>query len=161
VDDQALASGGRLVNTTRGQPNGGFEMALKKGVKQMVDEANAKIKTLSVEEARELLDDPNYQFVDIRDIRELEREGQIPGAYHAPRGMLEFWVDPASPYHKSVFDSGKTFVFYCRSGWRSALSTATLQEMGLEPVCHIGGGFGAWMEAEAPIVPYHKKEEKK
>ena len=93
-------------------------MTIKKGVKQMVDEASARIKTLSVEEAKKILDDPKYQFVDIRDVRELEREGQIPGAYHAPRGMLEFWVDPASPYHKDVFASGKTFVLYCRSGWR-------------------------------------------
>jgi rhodanese-related sulfurtransferase len=133
-------------------------MALKKGVKRMVEEASARIKTLSVDEAKALLGNPDYVFVDIRDVRELERDGMVPGAFHAPRGMLEFWVDPESPYHKDVFASGKTFVLYCRSGWRSALSTATLQEMGLEPICHIGGGFGAWLEAKAPVAAYHKKE---
>lgn len=136
-------------------------MALKKGVKQMVEEASAKITALSIEEALKRLDDPDHVFVDIRDVRELEREGMIPDAFHAPRGMLEFWVDPESPYHKQIFASGKTFVFYCRSGWRSALATAAVQEMGLEPVCHIEGGFGAWIEAKAPVVPRPKREEKK
>ena len=83
-------------------------------------------------------------FVDLRDPRELEREGKIPGAFHCPRGMLEFWVDPESPYHKPVFASGKRFVFYCMSGWRSALSTKTVQDMGLPNVAHIAGGFNAW-----------------
>ena len=133
-------------------------MKLKKGVKQMVDEASAKIKTLSVDEAMKRLGDPDHVFVDIRDVRELEREGMIPDAFHAPRGMLEFWVDPESPYHKDVFASGKTFVFYCRSGWRSALATAAVQEMGLERVCHIDGGFGAWLEAKAPVAPRPHRE---
>ena len=130
-------------------------MALKKGVKQMVGEASAKITTLTVEEALKRLGDPDHVFVDIRDVRELEREGMIPDAFHAPRGMLEFWVDPESPYHKDVFASGKTFVFYCRSGWRSALATAAVQEMGLEPVPHRGrlrrldGGQGAGGAAAA------------
>ncbi len=136
-------------------------MKLKKGVKQMVEEASAKIKTLSVDEARKLLDDGNTVFVDIRDVRELERDGMIPGAFHAPRGMLEFWVDPESPYHKDVFASGKSFVFYCRSGWRSALATLAVLEMGLEPVAHIGGGFGAWTEAKAPVAPRPHHEHKK
>jgi rhodanese-related sulfurtransferase len=138
-------------------------MALKKGVKRMVEEASARIKTLSVDEAKALLGNPDYVFVDIRDVRELERDGMVPGAFHAPRGMLEFWVDPESPYHKDVFASGKTFVFYCRSGWRSALATLAVQEMGLEPVCHIGGGFGAWTEADAPVgqrpqKPHHDEK---
>ena len=83
------------------------------------------------------------------DPRELEREGKIPGAFHAPRGMLEFWVDPESPYYKDVFAPGKTFVFYCQSGWRSALATRTVQDMGLPNVCHVGGGYRAWKDAGA------------
>ena len=126
-------------------------MALKKSVKQMVDEASAGIKTLSVAEAQKLLDDPKYQFVDIRDVRELEREGQIPGAYHAPRGMLEFWIDPASPYHKPVFAQDKKYVFFCAAGLRSALATQTAKRMGLKPVAHIEGGFGAWKKAQGPV----------
>ena len=82
--------------------------------------------------------------MDIRDIRELHREGLIPGSYHAPRGMLEFWIDPESPYHKDIFTSGKRLVFYCASGWRSALATKTVQDMGLKNVCHIDGGLAAW-----------------
>ena len=89
-------------------------------------------------------------FVDIRDPRELEREGKIPGAVHAPRGMLEFWIDPTSPYYKDVFGSGKRFVFYCQSGWRSALATKAVQDMGLKPVCHIGDGFRGWKDSGAP-----------
>ena len=135
-------------------------MAIKKGVKAMVDEAMAEIKTITVEEAKQRMDDDSHVIVDIRDIRELDRDGMVPGAFHAPRGMLEFWVDPESPYHKDIFASGKTFVFYCRSGWRSALATKTVQDMGLEPVCHIEGGFGAWMEKGAPVGERPKKEKK-
>ena len=126
----------------------------------MVDEAVAEIKTITVEEAKQRMDDDSHVIVDIRDIRELDRDGMVPGAFHAPRGMLEFWVDPESPYHKDIFASGKTFVFYCRSGWRSALATKTVQDMGLEPVCHIEGGFGAWMEKGAPVAERPKKEKK-
>ncbi len=127
------------------------EMTLKKGYKALLDEANAKIRTLSVDEAKKIAADPNVVIVDIRDVRELERDGMIPGAFHAPRGMLEFWVDPESPYHKDIFSSGKEFVFYCWSGWRSALATATLQDMGLGPVSHIGGGFRAWKESGGAV----------
>lgn len=127
-------------------------MKLKKGVKEMVADANAEIETISVADAGKLLDDENVQFVDIRDVRELEREGMIPGAFHAPRGMLEFWVDPDSPYHKDVFASGKKFVFYCQSAWRSALATKVLQDMGLEPVAHVQGGFRAWKDAGQPVA---------
>lgn len=128
-------------------------MALKKTVKQMVDEATARIRTIPIDEAKTLLDAPDTLFVDIRDVRELEREGMIPGAFHAPRGMLEFWVDPESPYHKPVFASGKSFVLYCGGAWRSALAADTLQQMGLEPVAHLEGGFGGWKAAGAPVVP--------
>ena len=127
-------------------------MKLKKGVKQLVAEANAEIETVPVAGAAALLDDPEVQFVDIRDVRELEREGMVPGAFHAPRGMLEFWVDPDSPYHKDVFASGKKFVLYCQSAWRSALATKALRDMGLEPVAHVEGGFRAWKEAGHPVA---------
>ena len=128
-------------------------MALTKGYKDLLAEANARIETVTPAQARAWLDagDPDVVFVDIRDPRELEREGMIPGALHAPRGMLEFWVDPESPYHKPVFASGKRFVFYCASAWRSALATDTVQRMGLEPVCHLQGGFKAWKEAGLPV----------
>ncbi|PIW27027.1 MAG: rhodanese [Rhodospirillales bacterium CG15_BIG_FIL_POST_REV_8_21_14_020_66_15] len=133
-------------------------MKLRKGVKELVAEANAEIETVPVSGAAGLLDDPDVQFVDIRDVRELEREGMVPGAFHAPRGMLEFWVDPDSPYHKDVFASGKKFVFYCQSAWRSALATKALQDMGLEPVAHLEGGFRAWKDAGHPVGerPPHK-----
>jgi len=119
---------------------------MKKTVKQMVAAANEQIETLSTEDAISLHGNEDHVFVDIRDVRELEREGQVPGALHAPRGMLEFWVDPESPYHKEIFASGKKFVFFCAAGWRSALATNTVREMGLENVCHIDGGFSAWKE---------------
>jgi rhodanese-related sulfurtransferase len=134
-------------------------MKMKKGYKTLVDEANAKIRTRTTEEAIGLFGNPNVVFVDLRDVRELEREGMIPGAFHAPRGMLEFWVDPESPYHKDIFASGKEFVFYCHSAWRSALATAAVQDMGLAPVSHIGGGFKAWKEKGGAVgerPPHHE-----
>ncbi|WP_373086216.1 rhodanese-like domain-containing protein [Sneathiella sp.] len=124
---------------------------MKKSVKQLVDEATSQIETLSIEEAQDLYGKDSVTFIDIRDIRELERDGQVPGAVHAPRGMLEFWVDPESPYHRDLFANGNRFVLFCAAGWRSALATKTVQDMGLENVCHIEGGFGAWKEAGAPI----------
>ena len=132
-------------------------MTLKKTVKQMVQEAEASIKTFPVLEAMKLLDSDDHVFIDLRDVRELDHDGMVPGAFHAPRGMIEFWVDPESPYHKEIFASGKTLVFYCRSGWRSALATKTVQDMGLENVSHIHGGFTAWMEAECPVAEQPKK----
>lgn len=124
-------------------------MTLKKGFKALLEEAEREIRTLTVDEARALQGREDVQFVDLRDPRELEREGKIPGAFHAPRGMLEFWVDPESPYFKDVFTPGKTFVFYCQSGWRSALATRAVQEMGLPDVCHVGGGYRAWKDSGA------------
>ena len=122
-----------------------------KGVKQLVAEANAVIETVSQDDAKKLLDNDGVVFVDIRDVRELERDGMIPGAYHAPRGMLEFWVDPDSPYYKDVFGTGKKFILYCASAWRSALAAKALQEMGLKPVAHLEGGFSAWKKAGLPV----------
>ncbi|MES2102849.1 MAG: rhodanese-like domain-containing protein [Pseudomonadota bacterium] len=124
---------------------------MKKGYKALVDEAMAQVKTYTVQEAMAKLGDPKVQFVDVRDVRELEREGVIPGAFHAPRGMIEFWVDPDSPYFKPVFGEAKEFVLFCAAGWRSALTTKTIQDMGLEPVAHIDGGFTAWKAAGAPV----------
>jgi len=128
-------------------------MALKKGCKNLVAEANALVTTIPIQEAIEKIDDSNIVFVDIRDIRELERDGMIPGAFHAPRGMIEFWIDPDSPYYKEIFGSGKTFYFYCASAWRSALATRVVQEMGLENVAHIEGGFGNWKKSGGPVSP--------
>ena len=124
---------------------------LKKGYQQLIAEAEAEIQAVDVAAAKSMVDDADVVFVDLRDVRELERDGKIPGAYHAPRGMLEFWVDPDSPYHRDVFASGKKFVFYCGSGWRSALATKAVQDMGLAPVCHLGGGFKAWRESGGDI----------
>ncbi len=133
-------------------------MALKTPVKQMVQDAEASIKTIPVLDAIGLLESDDHVFVDLRDVSELDHDGMVPDAFNAPRGMIEFWVDPESPYHKEIFASGKTFVFYCRSGWRSALSTKTVQDMGLDNVCHIHGGFTAWKEVEGPVVDRPKKK---
>ena len=130
---------------------------MKKGYTELLDEANAVVEVVSPEEAASLLDDTETIFVDLRDPREVEREGRIAGAQHCPRGMLEFWIDPDSPYHKPFFSSGKSFVFFCAGGWRSALAAKTAQEMGLEPVRHILGGFTAWRAAGLPIEPGNRK----
>jgi rhodanese-related sulfurtransferase len=126
-------------------------MVIKKGYKQLVAEANAEVQTLTVPEAMALHGATDVVFVDLRDPRELEREGKMPGAFSCPRGMLEFWIDPESPYGKPVFQEDKRFVFFCAGGWRSALSAKTAQDMGLENVAHIDGGFGAWKKAGGPV----------
>jgi len=120
-------------------------------VAALVDAAEREIETLTVEAARKLHGRDDVVFVDLRDIRELNREGRVPGAFHCPRGMLEFWIDPESKYHKPVFAADKRFVFFCAAGWRSALATQTAQRMGLKPVAHIQGGFTAWKEQGAPV----------
>jgi len=125
---------------------------LKIGYEELIAHAMAQIETVPLEKAQILLDDPNTVFVDIRDVRELEREGMIPNAMHAPRGMLEFWVDPDSPYYKPIFGEGKRLVLYCASAWRSALATETLHRMGVPNVSHLEGGFSAWKKAQLPTV---------
>lgn len=123
---------------------------ISRGIKDLCAEAESLVETWTVDQARTHLDDPDVVLVDIRDIRELWRDGAIPGALHAPRGMLEFWVDPESPYARDVFQSGKRFVFFCAGGLRSALATRTVKEMGLAPVCHMEGGYAAWKGAGHP-----------
>ena len=122
------------------------------GFRALVDAAEREIETLSVEEAIALHGRDDVAFIDVRDIRELDREGRMPGAFHSPRGMLEFWIDPESPYHKPIFGEEKRFVFFCAGGWRSALAAQTAQRMGLRPVAHIKGGFGAWRKANGPLA---------
>ena len=123
-----------------------------KSALQLVEQAMSEIVTLSLDEARALHGSDEVLFVDLRDVRELEHEGVVPGAVHAPRGMLEFWVDPQSPYFKPVFGEGRRLVLFCAAGWRSALATKTLQDMGMERVCHIDGGFKAWKGSGAPVA---------
>ena len=130
---------------------------MKVGIKELIAEAEKHIDAISVDEAEGMLNDDGVVFVDIRDVRELWREGKLPGATHAPRGMLEFWVDPDSPYHRDIFAADKKFVFYCASAWRSALATRTVQQMGMDRVCHVTGGFTAWKEAGKPIEAVEKK----
>ena len=120
-------------------------------VHTLVEAAEREIKSLSVGDAMALHGRGDVMFVDLREIRELQREGRVPGAFHCPRGMLEFWIDPESKYHKDAFAEDKQFVFFCAAGQRSALATQTAQRMGLAPVAHIAGGFGAWKAAGGPI----------
>jgi rhodanese-related sulfurtransferase len=128
----------------------GCAQQIKVGYQQLVDAASREVKTLSIDEAMALAGRDDVQFVDLRDIRELDREGRMPGAFHCPRGMLEFWIDPSSTYHKPVFAQDKRYVFFCAAGWRSALAAQTAQRMGLSPVAHIDGGFDAWKKAGGP-----------
>lgn len=122
-----------------------------KSVKQLVAEAESEIETLSIDDALALQDRDDVRFVDLRDIRELKREGRMPGAFHCPRGMLEFWIDPECPYHKEFFAQDARYVFFCAGGWRSALAAKTAADMGLKPVAHMAAGFGGWKEAGGPV----------
>lgn len=128
-----------------------MENKMKKGYKELIEEANSLIETISIETAMSIFDNDDYSFIDLRDFRELKRSGKIPGSFSCPRGMLEFWIDPESPYHKDIFSQEKHFVFYCASAWRSALATKTALEMGLPRVSHIEGGFTAWIRADGKI----------
>jgi len=126
-------------------------MQIKKGYKQLLAEAEAEIETLTTDQAIAEHGKEGVVFVDLRDPRELDREGKMPGAFACTRGMLEFWIDPESPYHKPVFAEDKRFVFFCAGGLRSALAAQAAQHMGLKPVAHIRGGFGAWKTAGGPV----------
>lgn len=137
-------------------------MPITKGFRQLVDEAMEEIKTYTVEDVQARMSDPALQIVDIRDPRELERDGTVVGALLAPRGMLEFWVDPASPYFKPVFaDESREYVLFCGAGWRSALATKTLQDMGMRNVAHIDGGYAAWKKQGAPTETLEARKAKK
>ena len=120
-------------------------------VKTLVAQAKEHIQTLLQEDAEAQVAAGTAQFIDIRDVRELKREGRIPGALHAPRGMLEFWLDPASPYHKPEFNTDKKLILFCAGAWRSALAVKTLQDMGFENIAEMEGGFGAWKQRGALI----------
>ena len=117
----------------------------------MVEAAKREIEEIAAAEAVKLAGRDDVVLIDIRDVRELARDGKVPGAFHAPRGMLEFWIDPESPYAKPIFQGDKKFIFHCAGGLRSALAAKTAQDMGLKPVAHIVGGFGAWKAAGGPV----------
>ena len=127
------------------------------GHRQLMAEAEAEVESVSASEAIAVLGQPDVAIIDIRDPREIEREGRIPGSFHAPRGMLEFWVDPDSPYHKPIFAEEKKFIIHCASGWRSLLATQVLQRMGLKPVVSLKGGLAAWKGAGGPVEMVEKK----
>jgi rhodanese-related sulfurtransferase len=122
-----------------------------KSAKDLVAQANSRVKTITAQDAMSLVSDADTVFVDLRDTAELQRDGKIPGALHVNRGMLEFTLDPTLPYHNPVFSSGKKFLFYCASGGRSALAADTAQNMGLANVSHLGDGFKGWKEAGGAI----------
>ena len=136
-------------------------MPITKNSQQLVDEAMAQVKTYSASEVRARMHDGKTQIVDIRDIRELTA-GTVTGSLHAPRGMLEFWVDPASKYHKAIWaDESKEFILFCGLGWRSALTAKTLQDMGMTNVAHIDGGYDAWLAAGGPTETLEERKAKK
>jgi rhodanese-related sulfurtransferase len=136
-------------------------MPITKGFRALVDEAMAQVKTYSVADVQARLSDPTVQIVDIRDVRELA-EGTVVGSFHAPRGMLEFWVDPESPYHKKIFaNEAKEFILFCGAGWRSALATQALQNMGMTNVAHIDGGYAEWVKQGAPTETLEEQKAKR
>jgi rhodanese-related sulfurtransferase len=136
-------------------------MPITKGFRALVDEAMAEVKTYSVAQVQQRLNDADVQIVDIRDVRELN-EGTVVGAFHAPRCMLEFWVDPESPYHKKIFaDEAKEFILFCGAGWRSALAAKTLQDMGMTNVAHIDGGYTEWVKQGAPTETLEQQKIKR
>ncbi len=123
---------------------------LKISSADMVADARKRIEEIDTADAIEMAGDPNVVFVDIRDIRERHKLGFIPGSLHCPRGMIEFWVDPESPYFKEIFAEDKRFIFHCAAGWRSALTVAMLQDMGFE-AAHLKDGFADWVEKGGPV----------
>ncbi len=130
---------------------------ISKPVAELVAAAKAEIEELDVDAVQSAVAAGGVQLVDIRDVRELRREGRIADAFHCPRGMLEFWIDPASPYAKPVFTQSVKYVFFCAGGMRSALAAKTAQDMGLAPVAHLIGGFSAWKAAGAPVQEDEKR----
>lgn len=134
--------------------------AIVRGIKAMIDEANAVVEVLSAEDAIKAAQQPDVILIDIRDPREIERDGRIPGAFSCTRGMLEFWIDPESPYAKPVFQENKKFIFHCAGGLRSALAAKTAHDMGLKPVAHMAGGFAAWRDAGGAVEKVEPRKAK-
>lgn len=128
-------------------------MELTKGFRQLVAEAESQVKSLSSAEVQQKLkaQDEGLLLIDLRDVREVKREGKIPQSLHIPRGMLEFWIDPDSPYYRTEFDQAKEIILYCNKGWRSALAAQTLQTMGVENVAHLEGGMEQWQADNGPV----------
>ena len=137
-------------------------MTIRNGVgyRTLLEEANALVEITTAEALRSEIGADDLVVIDLRDIRELEREGHLPGAVHTPRGMLEFWIDPESPYAKPIFQEDKRFVFYCQSGWRSALACQVAGRLGLEGASHLEGGFSAWKEAGGETVAFARRKPK-
>ena len=135
-------------------------MTIGKGVEldTLIKEAEAEIEAVDAQELQSTIEDDDLVVIDLRDVRELQREGHLPGAVHMPRGMLEFWISPESPYARPIVQEDKRFVFYCAMGWRSALACQVATRMGLERAAHLDGGFGAWKEAGFDIVAYEKRK---
>ena len=132
---------------------------LKQGVADLVEDARKIINEVEVEEAMRLAKDEKVLIVDIRDVRERQRNGFIPGSFHCPRGMTEFWVDPDSPYFKQEFADNTRFLFHCAVDWRSALTVSTLEKMGFKGASHIKGGYNAWRDAGGPVeIPPERKK---
>ena len=135
-------------------------MTVRNGVsyETLLSEANLRVEIITPATLTLEIGGSDLAVIDLRDIRELQREGHLPGAVHAPRGMLEFWIDPSSPYARPIFQEDKRFVFYCQSGWRSALACDVAGRLGLERASHLEGGFAAWKENGGEVVPYEKKK---
>ena len=131
-----------------------------RGIKAMIDEANALVEVMSADDVIKAAQQPDVILIDIRDPREIERDGRIPGAFSCTRGMLEFWIDPESPYAKPVFQENKKFIFHCAGGMRSALAAKTAHDMGLAPVAHLAGGFAAWRDAGGPVEKVEPRKAK-
>ena len=131
---------------------------ITRGIKDLMDEANSQIETMNVQQIKDAMDKGDVVLVDIRDPREIERDGRIPGAFACTRGMLEFWIDPKSPYAKPIFQEDKKFIFHCAGGMRSALAAKTAHDMGMKPVAHMEGGFGAWHKAGLPVEAWEPKK---
>ena len=128
------------------------------GIKDLAEQAQTEIKSLAVKETLPRYDDGDLVFVDVRDIREVEKSGTIKGAQHAPRGMIEFWFDPESPYHRDIYgDADKTYVLFCNAEWRSALCAKSLQDMGIKNVAQLFGGLPAWRDAGGPTEEKKRK----
>jgi rhodanese-related sulfurtransferase len=156
--DLVAVSGSMMATSCRNHREQSMSQNITKSAATLVAEARAVIKEYTAQEAMALAQRPDVALVDIRDPRELEREGKIPGALHCPRGMLEFWIDPQSPYYKPQFGDDKTYVFFCAGGMRSVLATKVAQDMGMKPVAHIIGGFAAWRAAGGAIETVKPKD---